>query len=82
MKRNEILEILKQAISDVTGIISNQIKEEMLLQKDLEIDSFTALEILVIIEKEYKVIFPEEELFKIQKIGDIVDLISICLEKS
>lgn len=75
---NEIISI----ISEVSGYDKEQITPEKNLAKDLEIDSIKAIEIVVAIEKKYKVSIRDEDLPQIITVQQVIDLAkSYMIEK-
>ena len=73
MDRNEIIETIKTIISDETEIPKEDIQENSLLMRDLELSSLEVLAIIGKLEEKYGVRVEAEELHKITMIGEIVD---------
>ena len=61
-------------VSEVSGIDEKEITSETDLAKDLEIDSIKAIEIVVAIEKKYKISVRDEDIPKINTVKQIVHL--------
>jgi acyl carrier protein len=61
-------------ISEVSGMEEQEITLESNLAKDLEIDSIKAIEIIVALEKKYKVSVRDEDIPQITTVKQIVDL--------
>jgi acyl carrier protein len=61
-------------ISEVSGMEEEEIKPESNLAKDLEIDSIKAIEIIVALEKKFKVSVRDEDIPQITTVKQIVDL--------
>jgi len=61
-------------ISEVSGMEEQEITLESNLAKDLEIDSIKAIEIIVALEKKFKVSVRDEDIPQITTVKQIVDL--------
>jgi acyl carrier protein len=61
-------------ISEVSGMEAEEITPESNLAQDLEIDSIKAIEIIVAIEKKFKVSVRDEDIPQIATVKQIVDL--------
>jgi len=61
-------------ISEVSGMEEDEITPESNLAKDLEIDSIKAIEIIVALEKKFKVSVRDEDIPQIATVKQIVDL--------
>jgi len=68
---NEIISI----ISEVSGVEEEQITLESHLANDLEIDSIKAIEIIVAIEKKYKISIRDEDVSQITSVQQIFNLV-------
>jgi acyl carrier protein len=69
--KNEIISI----ISEVSGVEEEQITLESHLANDLEIDSIKAIEIIVAIEKKYKISIRDEDVSQITSVQQIFNLV-------
>ncbi|MEQ1666730.1 MAG: acyl carrier protein [Bdellovibrionales bacterium] len=67
---------IRNIIVDVSRCRANRIKLSTKITDDLGIDSFTALEILVAVEKKYKISIPEHDLGKLSTFFDLISLVS------
>jgi len=61
-------------VSEVSGVDEKEIALDSHLVNDLEIDSIKAIEIVVAIEKKYKVSIRDEDVSKITTVRQIIDL--------
>jgi acyl carrier protein len=61
-------------VSEVSGVDEGEIALDSHLVNDLEIDSIKAIEIVVAIEKKYKVSIRDEDVSKITTVRQIIDL--------
>jgi acyl carrier protein len=73
---------VKEIVANVTGISADNISDSATFVDDLGLDSLAILEIVVDVEKAFKVRASEEELQKIRSIQDSVGLVlqHTCLE--
>ena len=72
LTREEILTKVKQVISKTMGISEGDISLENNLQQDLQIDSFSTVEMVFHAEDEFGVSFDNEELQGITTVEDLV----------
>jgi len=75
MEIPEIREIVKQAISKVTGIDAAAISDSASYEQDLGLDSLSILEIAVNVESQFKIHATDEELSAIRTVEDTVNLV-------
>ena len=68
---NKVAEIIIQQL----GVDDNEITMETPLMKDLEADSFDAVEIIMALEDEFGIEIPDTEAENFKSIGDIVKYI-------
>lgn len=59
-------------IADQAGVAETEISGETNLQNDLELDSLDIMDLLLVMEEEFDMQIPDEELSKIQTVNDIV----------
>jgi acyl carrier protein len=62
-------------IADQAGVAGDSIKGETSLQADLELDSLDIMDLLLVLEEEFDLQIPDEELSNIQTVNDIVNYI-------
>jgi len=74
MTTNGIEKEIISIISDVAEVDTNEVKLDSNLVKDLGINSIKAIEIIVTLEKKYKVSIRDEDVPKITYVKQIVDL--------
>lgn len=72
---------IKSIIADVSGVDEEEITPDSNLANDLEIDSIRAIEIVVAIEKKYKVSIRDEDIPNINTPRQIVELTKELLTK-
>ncbi|MEW6052982.1 MAG: acyl carrier protein [Nitrospirota bacterium] len=68
-------------ISDVSGTDTEDITADMNLANDLEIDSIKAIEIVVAIEKKYKISVRDEDIPSITTPRQVIDLTIMLLKQ-
>jgi len=73
----EVIEML----SKMTGFEPSEIKPNMIIAKDLGVDSLKVIEIATAIEKKYKVLVKEKQMTKIKTVNDSIKLIESLLRK-
>ncbi len=74
-KRTFELELI-DLLSDVLGISKNKINSKTLLVEDLGLDSFSATELLVLIEKKYQIKISESDFSNNKTLGDWAHLLT------
>jgi acyl carrier protein len=75
MERNEIIEIVNHFLVDEFEIEPSLIRNETLLKDELEIESLDLVDIIVMIEKEFKVKIKPEEIIKVRTMNELYDFI-------
>jgi len=74
MGYNNLEKEIVEIISEISGYEIDEITLESNLAKDLEIDSIKAIEIVVSIEKKYRISIRDEDVTQITTARQIVDL--------
>lgn len=72
---------LKKIVAEVSGVPLSAVKDTVNLQRDLGIDSFNAVEILVAVEQRYGIIIDRARAFEVRTFKDIVRLARAYLRK-
>src|SRR4030042_5053168 len=75
----EVEEVIIHIIAEIAEVDRKKIKPNTNFQKDLNIDSMMALEILTAIEKTYKIEIPEESLPKMISLKEVMKLVKKLL---
>ena len=75
MKREEILQKVKEVISDYLDFDIEQIGNDDEIVKDLEADSLDTVELVMALECEFDIEIEDEEAIKFITVKDIVDYI-------
>ena len=81
MSENDIEREVVSIIADVSGFDPEEIKPESKLADDLEIDSIKAIEIVVAIEKKYKISVRDEDVPKITTVRETIELVNKLLKQ-
>jgi acyl carrier protein len=69
---DEIRAGVRQLIAEVTEKKPEQIQETASFDKDLGIDSLMATELMVAMERKYRIKIPEQEFTKIRNVKDAI----------
>ena len=80
MNKDNIEKEIVSIIADVSGVDEEEITPESNLANDLEIDSIKAIEIVVAIEKKFKISIRDEDIPQITTVKQILDLSEKLLE--
>ena len=81
MTTNGIEKEIISIISDVAEVDTNEVKLDSNLVKDLGINSIKAIEIIVALEKKYKISIRDEDVPKIITPGQIISLTESLITK-
>lgn len=73
MKREEILEKVKDLIADKLGVDRDEVVEDASLIDDLGADSLDLVDLVMAFEEEFGIKIEDEELEKIKTVKDVVD---------
>jgi acyl carrier protein len=82
MQRKEIIELVNNFMVDEFEIEPEQLRDNTLLRDDLEIESLDLVDIIVMIEKEFKIKIKPEEIVKVQSMRELYDFIEIRVNPS
>lgn len=72
---SEIAPRVKALIVDKLGVDENQVTETAVFTTDLGADSLDTVELIMELEKEFKITIPDDEAQKIQTVGDAITYI-------
>jgi len=76
MDRNEIFEKVKKAVIEQLDVREEKITEDSTFVQDLGADSLEVVEIVMALEEAFGIEIPDEEVDKIQTVGDAVNFIA------
>jgi len=74
-KADEIRAEVIKLVAEITERAREEIADTALFIEDLGIDSLMAIEMLVAMDKKYKIQIPEEEFGKIKNVNDAVAMV-------
>jgi acyl carrier protein len=72
---------LKNLVSLITNIDVSELNEEVRVREELGIDSLMAMEIVASCEKRFDIQIDEEQLFKIETVGEFYNLVVRTLKE-
>ena len=76
LQNSEILEEVKNALSEHLGVDQSEIKEDSKLVDDLGADSLDLVELTMDLEEKFEIKIPDEDASKLVDVKSIVDYIS------
>ena len=71
----EIRKEVRRLVAEITEREPEEVSDTALFQEDLGIDSLMAIEMLVAVDKKYRIQIPEEEFATIKNVNDAVALV-------
>jgi acyl carrier protein len=71
----EIRAEVKKLIAEVTEREPEEITDTALFAEELGVDSLMAMEVMVAVDKKYKINIPEDEFAKIKNVDDTVEVV-------
>jgi acyl carrier protein len=66
---------IRQSVNRITGIAPDQIQDSSNFRKDLDLDSLSALEVMVDVEYAYKIKVSEERMQSVQTVKDAIQVV-------
>ena len=72
---DEIRREIKRLIAEVTEREPDEITDPALFADELGVDSLMAMEVMVAVDKKYKINIPEEEFATIKNVNDTVEVV-------
>ncbi|MDD3225302.1 MAG: acyl carrier protein [Clostridium sp.] len=72
---------VKKIIADQLGLDANEIKIESSFVDDLGADSLDIVELIMALEEEFDIEFPDEDAEKVKTVGDVVSYIKAHTEE-
>jgi acyl carrier protein len=73
--QDQVREEVKRLIAELTEREMSEITDTALFQEDLGVDSLMAIEVMVALDKRYKIDIPEAEFNKIKNVDDSVAVV-------
>jgi len=80
MENEKLFNELRAIIADVIEVNEDEIQGDSRFGQDLDVDSVKALEIMVAVERKYKIKIDEARLSKIRNLNDTVALTKEFIE--
>ena len=81
MEKKDIADKVIQVLAEMLHRKPETIRMESTLRDDLEMDSFTAIEMLFQLEDQYGIEIPDEQVQTFRKVLDIVDYLETRLKR-
>ncbi len=78
----QIRAAVKELIAEITEREPGEISDTALFTEELAIDSLAGMEIMVTVDKRFKVDIPEEEFAKIKNVNDAVEMVQLYLGRA
>ena len=72
---DEIRREVRRLVAEITERSPEEVSDTALFMEDLGIDSLMAIEMLVAVDKKYRIQIPEEEFGKIKNVNDAVAIV-------
>ncbi len=73
---------MKRLIAEVTERTPDEISDTALFVDELGLDSLMAMEVMVAVDKKYKINIPEEEFATIKNVDDTVQVVQRHIEQA
>jgi acyl carrier protein len=81
MDRAEVLERVREVVSDVLGLAVADVEPDDRLTEDLEAEKAQELELLDALEEEFDIDLDDDELLALSTVGEIAELIADITEE-
>jgi acyl carrier protein len=78
----QIRDEVKRLIAEVTEREPEEITDTALFAEELGVDSLMAMEVMVAVDKKYKINIPEDEFAKIKNVNDTVEVVKRAMDAS
>ncbi|QNO16376.1 acyl carrier protein [Alkalicella caledoniensis] len=75
-----VFDKVKKIVVEHTSVSEDSVTLEASFQDDLDLDSLDIMDLLMVLEEEFDVQIPDEELQKMKTVGDVVSYISENIE--
>ena len=81
IKKENIEKIVKELIADKLSIDIKKVNLNSILKEELGMDSFSAVELIFELKDKFGIEIPQEDFINIKKVNDIVEYISIRINR-
>ena len=68
-----MLEKMKEIIADQLGVSEDEVTLEASFKEDLDADSLDLFELVMVLEEEYDVEIPSDDLAELNTVGDVIN---------
>ena len=75
IKTDEIRMEIKRLIAEVTERTPEEVSDTAHFTEELGVDSLMAMEVMVAVDKKYKINIPEDEFAQIKNVNDTVEVV-------
>ena len=75
MERTQVVEGLAEILEEVAGVNPDDVAEGKSFTEDLDVDSLSMVEVVVVAEERFSVKIPDDEVQKLKTVGDAVSFI-------
>ncbi|MEZ5363724.1 MAG: acyl carrier protein [Bryobacterales bacterium] len=72
---NDIRGEIRRLVAEVTELEPDEIRDDANYQEELDMDSLMAMEIMVAVDKKFRIEVPEEEFLALENIDQTVDAV-------
>lgn len=81
LTKDEVREQVREKVAELTELDTSEVSDTALFIDELGIDSLMAIELMVALDKEYKIDIAEEEFREIKNVNESVEVIMRHLEQ-
>jgi acyl carrier protein len=78
---NDVKKKVKARISEIAEVPLKDLKDDARFAEDLGVDSMMALEIVASIEKQFKIVIPEDMIPKIRTFQNVYEILEELIKK-
>ena len=72
---NEVRAEIRRLVAEVTELEPEEIRDDANYQEELDMDSLMAMEVMVAVDKKFRIEVPEEEFLALENIDQTVDAV-------
>ena len=82
LTEQEVRGEIRRLVAEVTELEQEEIRDDANYQEDLDMDSLMAMEVMVAVDKKFRIEVPEEEFLALENIDQTVDVVLKHLQAS